>query len=129
MARIRTRQEAHDVERHIRMVTDAIMCKLGAGQHPVRPGRARPRARAVPAAELLAFLDARPPAAGQNPVVACCTRPPPAPGRGPRPQHRRSGTWRAGTPGSSAGGGRAEVIGWETKTARCCPDTCTAWPA
>ena len=93
---------------------------------PVRPGRACPRARAVPAAELLAFLDADHPLRDKTPWWLAVRDRRPAPGRGPRPQHRRSGTWRAVVVGR---GGRAEVIGWETKTARCCPDTCTAWPA
>src|SRR5664279_1926484 len=53
----------------------------GTPPPPVRPGRARPRARASPAAESPRLPRRRPPAAGQNPVVACRTRPPPAPGR------------------------------------------------
>ena len=115
------------MERHIRMVIDAIMCKLGAGQHPVRPGRARPRARAVPAAELLAFLDADHPLRDKTLWWLA------VPDRRPRQGEVLAlniadlGPGAPARRGSSAGGGRAEVIGWETKTARCCPDTCTAW--
>src|SRR5664279_3057141 len=74
----------------------------GTPPPPVRPGRARPRARAVPAAELLAFLDADHPLRDKTPWWLAVRDRRPAPGRGPRPQHRRSGTWR---------GRRAVVVG------------------
>jgi hypothetical protein len=100
----------------------------GTPPPPVRPGRARPRARAVPAAELLAFLDADHPLRDKT-LWWLAVR-----DRRPRQGEVLASTspiWdlarrRAVVVGR---GGRAEVIGWETKTARCCPDTCTAWPA
>ena len=85
---------------------------------------AHARARAIPAAELLAFLDADHPlrektlwwllyetAARAGEVLALNVADLDLAAR------------RAVVVGK---GGRAEVIGWETKTARCCPDTCTA---
>src|SRR5664279_4677367 len=59
---------------------------------------AHARARAIPAPELLAFLDTPTTLCGRRPCGGCCTRPPPAPARS-SPSTSPIWTRRAGAPG------------------------------
>src|SRR5664280_2900600 len=90
----------------------------GTPPPPVGSGRARPRP-GHPHARAARLPRRRPPGAGEDSVVAAVRDRRPR-RRGPRPQRRRSGPARrrAVVVGK---GGRAEVIGWETKTARLLP--------